>query len=437
MGSPASACVSAGDEHRPLGGTSDPGDVTVSEKHSNAPEKQEVDGGEGQGKGSAPGNSDDDPSRDAAMPDSPAQPRRPRPRRPSNRIIREFNDRGTLWLLEDPANLRDLLRILEPALAERLDFARAQRVNRSFIPADLRKRESDLIFRMPFATSEKPSAEVWVYVLLEHQSRPDPWMPLRLLFYMTHLWDLQRRESEAVPGERVGPPRLHPVIPVVFYTGQEGWSTGLRLAELVAAPPELERLSPAWETLFPNLHRTPPESLTRFASAVGWALRTLQVEQAPLDAVEAALQEAFTGLEGLSEEHAGQWLRVTWYLVLLAFHRRPENEYTVLQERIVEYARQSKFHLREEMNLMARTMAEACVERGRAEGEARGRVVGEAEGLRRALRTFLTGRFDALPANVAAAIAVADADTLDRWSLRAATAQTLDEVGILALDPRG
>jgi hypothetical protein len=60
-------------------------------------------------------------------------------------LIREFYDRGNLWLFEDPQNLRDLPRLLVPELADGLDFARARRENRSFIPADLQEQESDLI----------------------------------------------------------------------------------------------------------------------------------------------------------------------------------------------------------------------------------------------------------------------------------------------------
>ncbi len=98
--------------------------------------------------------------------------------------VREFNDRATLWLLEDPMNLRDLLRIHRPDLAEHLDFAQALRINRSFIPADSQREEADLIFRVPFLVAggegRSPSA-VWIYLLLEHQSRPDAAMTLRLL----------------------------------------------------------------------------------------------------------------------------------------------------------------------------------------------------------------------------------------------------------------
>lgn len=38
--------------------------------------------------------------------------------RPSPEVIREFPDRGTRWLLEDPRNVGDLLRMLDQASAE-------------------------------------------------------------------------------------------------------------------------------------------------------------------------------------------------------------------------------------------------------------------------------------------------------------------------------
>jgi hypothetical protein len=60
---------------------------------------------------------------------------------PSGDVIREFNDRGTLWLLEDHVHLRSLIQIVEPELAERLNTDRAERVNRSLIPEDLQKVE--------------------------------------------------------------------------------------------------------------------------------------------------------------------------------------------------------------------------------------------------------------------------------------------------------
>ena len=75
---------------------------------------------------------------------------------------------------------------------------------------------------------------------------------------------------------------------------------------------------------------------------------------------------------------------------------------------------------------MGQTMAQYC----EARGEARGRAEGRAQGLRDALQAFLAGRFGALPPEVAAVIAAADRDRLQAWVDAAATAESLDEVGI-------
>src|SRR5579862_4254434 len=107
--------------------------------------------------------------------------------------IREFADRGILWLLESPENLRGLLALAAEEIAARLDFSRAQRINRSFIPPNLHKEEADLLYEVPF---REGAGEAWVYLLLEHQSRPDRTMGLRRLSYMTEIWKTQQRAWE-------------------------------------------------------------------------------------------------------------------------------------------------------------------------------------------------------------------------------------------------
>ena len=352
------------------------------------------------------------------MPRADADP----PPRPAARdlallSVREFPDRGALWLFEDPRQLRELLQILEPALAELIDFTRARRENRSFVPADLRKQESDLIFLVPLRGTRRQ--EVWVYVLLEHQSKPDPLMGLRLYLYMGQLWDEQRRgwEDRRTPLARR---RLRPVIPLVYYTGAKRWSTPIGLASLIELPSELERFVPHWETLFLNLRETPPETLTRFASAVGWALRVVQAERAPRRDLEHVLREAMAGIEGLTEEQAGQWLRVAWFFVLLVVNRREEGS---LAELVLAEARQSKFGEREVVTRMGRSILE--------QAEARG----EARAKRAALARVLAARFGRLPDEVERALAAADPERLDGWLERAATAATLAQVGLGVDEP--
>jgi Putative transposase, YhgA-like len=341
----------------------------------------------------------------------------PPPRSADLLTVREFHDRGALWLFEDPRQLRELLQILEPALAEMLDFSRARRENRSFIPADLRKQESDLIFLVPLRGTRRQ--QVWVYLLLEHQSKPDPLMGLRLYLYMGQMWNEQARgwEDRRTPLARR---RLRPVIPLVYYTGKKRWSTPIGLTRLMTLPAALERFVPQWETLFLNLRATPPESLTQLATAVGWALRVVQAERAPRREIEQVLREAMAGIEGLTAEQAVQWLRVAWFLLLLVVNRREESG---LAELLLAEARQSKFREREVVTRMGRSILE--------QAEARG----EARAKRDSLALVLAARFGALPATVEAALSAAGPERLDGWIERAATAATRAEVGIGGSEP--
>jgi hypothetical protein len=364
------------------------------------------------------------------------------PNIPSAEVIREFPDRGAQWLLEDPRHLRDLLQLVEPDLAARLEVDRAQRINRTLIPPDLRKQESDLIFRLPYRTRREgaeleasgEAGEVLIYVLLEHQSRHDRLMVLRLLLYMAQLWAEQRRQAETsnLPDTQF---RLIPVIPIIFYTGEESWTTPLDLAPLMELPSELARFVPGWETLFLNLHGKSVEELTRFSTAIGYALQVWQAENKPLAELEGAVREALTGLEGLPKEQAGSWLRVAWFLVLLAFHRRERSEYEVLLAEVQAQARSSKFKVREEGKQMGQTMAQYVEERGEQRGIQIGEQRGEQRGrlltLRSAVATVLTVRFGELPVEIGSALEQAEPDQLQGWLERAATAESLNAVGIL------
>lgn len=114
---------------------------------------------------------------------------------PDDPPIREFADRGILWLLESPQNLADLLRLLSTELAAQLDFTRVQRINRSFVPPNLHKQEADMLVRIPFREPTLPRLETLVYILVEHQSEPDEIMGLRLLSYLVQVWEKPSRHA--------------------------------------------------------------------------------------------------------------------------------------------------------------------------------------------------------------------------------------------------
>ena len=148
--------------------------------------------------------------------------------------IEHFSDRSARWLFQDRENVRGLIEIVAGELVELIDFSKIVQVNRSFIPDNLREQESDIVFSVPFQ-SKSDTDELLIYILIEHQSTVDPTMGFRVLFYMTQIWDSQRREweSQSVPK---GQWRFRPILPIVFYTGEHRWTTPLTLDAIMDIP---------------------------------------------------------------------------------------------------------------------------------------------------------------------------------------------------------
>src|SRR5258708_3860394 len=102
--------------------------------------------------------------------------------------LHDFPDRAIRQALQQPGNLRDLLNAVVPDLAPGFDCERAELLDREFPLDDWRRRESDLLFRIPYRTGDGERFAL-VCVLIEHQSAPDPAMPLRMLIFAVLYWE--------------------------------------------------------------------------------------------------------------------------------------------------------------------------------------------------------------------------------------------------------
>ena len=114
-----------------------------------------------------------------------------------------------------------------------IDFATAERGNSSFVSARRRNRESDIIWRFRRRDTGEP---VYVYILLEFQSKPDRYMPVRMMTYMGLFF-------EYLIAKRLLPKsgKLPLVIPVVIYNGIGPWGSALELSELIETTPAQAR----------------------------------------------------------------------------------------------------------------------------------------------------------------------------------------------------
>jgi predicted transposase/invertase (TIGR01784 family) len=128
----------------------------------------------------------------------------------------------------EPALARGELELLLPSTVRaHLDLATLDVRPGSFIDPELRATHSDLLY----AVRTRDGGAGLVYVLFEHQSSPDAWMPLRLLRYVTRVWEQWLKEH---PGGK-----FPIVLPVLLNQAEGGWRAAPELASMLDASPEL------------------------------------------------------------------------------------------------------------------------------------------------------------------------------------------------------
>jgi hypothetical protein len=174
-------------------------------------------------------------------------------------LIRHFHENGLKWVLENPANVRDLLQLLHVQLLPRIDFTQMAVVPGRFVERDFRHVESDLVLRAPLRPrSGNKSRHLLLYLLIEHPSEPDPLMPLRVLEYVVMIYKRQLREWFQEHGN-LDHCRLQPVLPIVLYTGTRTWDQLGALADLVELGDELRERIPQLQPLFLNVGNQSPQ----------------------------------------------------------------------------------------------------------------------------------------------------------------------------------
>ncbi|MFL6294135.1 MAG: Rpn family recombination-promoting nuclease/putative transposase [Thermoanaerobaculia bacterium] len=109
-----------------------------------------------------------------------------------------------------------------------IDFSTLERVGDGYVTDDLRERENDVVWRLRWGWE----SWIYVYLLLEFQSTVDPSMAMRVLAYVSLLYqDLLRQ------GVRTPTGRLPPILPVVLYNGNRPWNAALDAEELIEEAP--------------------------------------------------------------------------------------------------------------------------------------------------------------------------------------------------------
>ena len=290
-----------------------------------------------------------------------------------------------------------LLRAVLPAeVVPRIDWATLEQVPGSFVDARLAQRHSDLLFSARLVGG----GTALLYVLVEHQSEPDPWMALRMYGYVDRIWQRWR-------GEHAEAERLPAVVPVVVHHGRGPWTAARALGDLYDLDDETRRAlrSPVPELAFvlddlgriatPALEARPMTDLGRLVLLCLQRARVSADMVADLERWLDMLRHVLAGPTGRDA------IATVLRYVLRVSDAEPERLLAMLEAGIGSEATEAFM-----------TGAEKLIEKGRAE----------------VLLRQLALRFGTIDAATVARVRAARPEELDRWVDRVLTAASLDEL---------
>ena len=291
--------------------------------------------------------------------------------------LHQPHDRLFRGVFSDAGEAASLLQAALPgSVRDSFDWTTLTLHDGAFVDEELQGSQSDLLYQVEHTATGRP---VWMYLLFEHQSSPDPWMALRLLRYCCRIWEAGRRDDPASF-------ELRPIVPVVFYQGARSWSHSTEFADLFPGAARDLPWIPRFTYELLDQTALEPEAV---AGNVKGRIAQLLMMVAFGRHVEAALELAARWALLLRQTEGGidEFHRFIVYLgavqdrdIVKTFGEALERHGLDLKGDLMTYAEE----------LLAEGRAA-----GRAEGRAEGHAEGEAKGEQRAKAQIVQGLLQA------------------------------------------
>ena len=155
--------------------------------------------------------------------------------------------------MQYPEVAREFLELhLPQSIQKELDFNSIITCPNTFIDQDLKLLQSDVLLKATVFNEE-----AYLYIFAEHQSKPDPLMPLRLIKYMTKIWDFHCQQS--APKKSLP---LPVIVPLVFFTGTGRYTADRTLSDLCGHQAEIMRNILHEPYLLIDVNTIPEDKLT-------------------------------------------------------------------------------------------------------------------------------------------------------------------------------
>ena len=153
----------------------------------------------------------------------------------------------------------DLLRgFVREEWVDDLDFSTLERKNGSYVSDSLREREDDIVWRAKWKHADE---WMYIYFLIEFQSEHDRFMSVRIMNYVSALY------QDLVKTGEIEGLLLPPVLPMVVYRGESKWTSSVDVKDSIQRPPGgLSRYLPSLKYLLLDEVRMNEDELLRMCN---------------------------------------------------------------------------------------------------------------------------------------------------------------------------
>ena len=310
-------------------------------------------------------------------------------------------------------NARDFLeKHLPPELLGHLDMTTLRRLPASFIDEKLKKHYADLVFSVRCTSPDCP--EIRIYLLFEHKAWPDRFVGIQVNRYMAMLW------TSILEDPRYTHPKLPPILPIVFYQDNEGWTPRTSFRDLIYSPSEaFAKYIPDFTFDFYSSNELDPKAVQHNV-VLKFYVAILQALESP--ELAHLLPLLVQGLfEALEPKEAMEYI-----IVFLTYLSRATDQ---LKPEDYEHALAT---LPQGGKDIMNTLADQWMKQGRDEGWrdglGEGKREGKVEGIRSTILDFALAKFDHIPLGFTQKLnSIEDIGTLKGLSVSLIKSETIED----------
>ncbi len=145
------------------------------------------------------------------------------------------HDTGYKEIFSYPEMVQQLIEGFAPKeIAKLFDFSTLKQHSGHYVTPMFDSKAEDVVWSVQAQLDEEQKVEIYLYILLEFQSKVDHTMPLRFMHYIANFYSHLYKNQNLKPTEP-----LPPVFPIVLYNGNPRWTAKTDMADMIHPVPDI------------------------------------------------------------------------------------------------------------------------------------------------------------------------------------------------------